>query len=52
MDDGRHALPPELEARIAALETLPAGTDFEPSSWIWMVSFGIALPFMLIVLGW
>jgi hypothetical protein len=50
--DDRYRLPPELEARVAALEALPCGTDFDAPSWFWMVSFGIVLPVVLIVLGW
>ena len=45
-------LPPELEARVAALEADASGTDFDAVSWVWMMLFGIALPVSLIVLGW
>jgi hypothetical protein len=39
-------LPPELEARLAALEAGASGTDFDAVSWVWMVLFG------MILLGW
>jgi hypothetical protein len=45
-------LPPELEARLAALEAGASGTDFDAVSWVWMVLFGIVLPLALILLGW
>jgi hypothetical protein len=46
------ALPPELEARIAALESSASDRDFDAPGWFWMVLFGIVLPAALIVLGW
>ena len=49
------ALPPELEARVAALESAPSGTsgaDFDGSSWFWMLLLGIAIPAALLVVGW
>ena len=52
MTDGRESLPPELEARIAVLESAASDQDFDARSWFWMVLFGIALPAVLIVLGW
>ena len=52
VDDERRTLPPELEARIRALECSEARQDFDAASWIWMILFGIVLPTMLILLGW
>jgi hypothetical protein len=52
VDDPPELLPPELEARVAALEAGASGTDFDAVSWVWMVLFGIVLPVSLIVLGW
>ncbi len=52
MNDGRAALPPELEARISALESAASDRDFDALSWFWMILFGIMLPAALIVLGW
>ena len=46
------ALPAELEARLAALETLAARSDFDGWSWFWMVLIGIVIPALLLVLGW
>jgi hypothetical protein len=45
------ALPDELEARIAALETGASAEDFDISSWMWMALFGVALPLALILIG-
>jgi hypothetical protein len=44
-------LPPELEARIAELETDRAGADFDRRSWFWMIVFGVVLPVVLLVIG-
>ena len=44
--------PPELAARIAALESTEARTDFDALSWFWMILFGILLPLGLLILGW
>jgi hypothetical protein len=52
VNDGRAALPPELEARISALESAASDRDFDALSWFWMILFGIMLPAALIVLGW
>ena len=46
------ALPPELEARIAALESAAPQTDFDPASWFWMVLLGIVVPVVLLAIGW
>jgi hypothetical protein len=46
------AMPPELEARIAALEKADRCEDFDRVSWIWMLLFGIALPIALVCIGW
>jgi hypothetical protein len=45
------SLPPELEARIAALESAASSTDFDAWGWLWIVLFGIVLPAALIALG-
>jgi hypothetical protein len=46
------ALPPELEARIAMLEAKAARSDFDSYSWFWMIVFGIAIPVILLIVGW
>ncbi len=51
-DPGRQELPPELEARIAALENSAAAVDFDLASWIWMILLGIVLPLVLLAAGW
>jgi hypothetical protein len=51
VNDEHAALPPELEARIATLESSPSNQDFDALGWFWMVLFGIVLPAALIVLG-
>ena len=45
------ALPPQLEARIAALEQAPDRSDFDAPSWFWMILFGLVLPLLLWVIG-
>ena len=45
-------LPPELEARIAAFENVPPRPDFDTGSWIWMILLGVALPLLLLAVGW
>jgi hypothetical protein len=45
-------MPPELEARIAALEKADRREDFSGVSWAWMVLFGIALPLALLCIAW
>lgn len=51
----RPPLEPELERRIAALETAganAAGSDFDAASWFWMVALGAAGPAALLLWGW
>ena len=50
-DEHHESLPPELEARLAALEAAASDEDFDPMSWFWMGLFGVVLPAALIVLG-
>jgi hypothetical protein len=45
-------MPPELEARIVALEQADRCEDFDAVSWIWMVLFGVVLPLTLVCIGW
>jgi hypothetical protein len=45
------ALPPELEARIAAFESA-ARSDFDVRSWLWMILLGVAIPLLLLIAGW
>jgi hypothetical protein len=47
--DGR--LPPELEARIAALEADHEPADFDGRGWILLILFGVVLPFVLLLVG-
>lgn len=44
--------PAELEARIRTLEAAPETPDFDRSSWFWIILFGVALPAILILVGW
>jgi hypothetical protein len=46
------ALPPELEARIAAFENAPPTSDFDAASWFWMVLLGLLIPLALLIAGW
>lgn len=46
------ALPPQLEARIAAIETAGRTPDFDGSSWLWMVVLGVVIPLMMLAVGW
>jgi hypothetical protein len=49
----REALDPELELRVAALESgAEAGTDFDAASWLWMVMLGVVGPAVLLLWGW
>jgi hypothetical protein len=45
------SLPPELERRIEALESLPS-EDFDGRAWVWMLLLGVLVPVLLVVLGW
>ena len=49
---GSSAFPPELEARIAALERAASRADFDRLSWFWMVLLGIVVPVILLIVGW
>ena len=46
-------IPAELERRIRLLEN-PAnqGEDFDGTSWFWLISLGLALPVVILVVGW
>jgi hypothetical protein len=46
------ALPPQLEARIAAIENAAATSDFDAASWLWMILLGVAIPLILLAIGW
>lgn len=46
------ALPPQLEARIAAVENAAPRSDFDASSWLWMMLLGVAIPLILLAVGW
>ena len=51
----RPPLDPELERRVAALETSTsgaAGTDFDAASWFWIVLLGAVGPAALVLWGW
>jgi hypothetical protein len=45
-------LPPELEARIAAFESAAPAADFDGASWFWMILLGVAIPLVLLSVGW
>jgi hypothetical protein len=46
------ALPAELEARIAAFENAAPTSDFDRASWVWMILLGVAIPLVLLAVGW
>ena len=46
------ALPPQLEARIAAIEIAGRTSDFDTSSWFWMIVLGVVIPLMMLAVGW
>jgi hypothetical protein len=46
------ALPPQLEARIAVVESAAPASDFDASSWFWMILLGVAIPLILLAVGW
>lgn len=56
IEDGGAAEPdslsPELEARIAALESSASRADFDPASWFWMLLIGVLIPILLLAIGW
>jgi hypothetical protein len=45
-------LPPQLEARITAFERTPPAPDFDAASWFWMIVLGLAIPLLLLAVGW
>ena len=50
---GAGRLPPDLEARIVALEAVSGQTkDFDARSWAWLVLLGVILPIALLLIGW
>lgn len=49
----RASLPPELEHRIAELESAgQCGEDFDRVSFGWLLLLGIVLPAALLLIGW
>jgi len=46
------ALPPPLEARIAAIEIAGRTPDFDTSGWLWMIVLGVVIPLMMLAAGW
>jgi hypothetical protein len=50
----REPLDPELERRVAALESpgTDAGSDFDSWSWFWMAMLGVVGPAALLLWGW
>ena len=46
------ALPADLETRIAAFESTPPRGDFDTASWFWMILLGVAIPLLLLAVGW
>jgi hypothetical protein len=52
MNDPAPALPPELEARIAALENAAPTSDFDAAGWFWMMLLGVVIPLGLLMVGW
>ena len=49
---GSESLPPEIEARLAAVAAAAEHNDFDGFSWFWMVALGIVGPALLIACGW
>jgi hypothetical protein len=45
-------MPPDLEARIAAFERAAPPGDFDSASWFWIILLGVALPLVLLAVGW
>jgi hypothetical protein len=51
--DAREPLDPQLEQRVAALESgTDAGSDFDRRSWVWLVLLGIIGPGLLLLWAW
>ena len=46
------ALPPELESRIEAFERAAPRPDFDAAGWFWMMLLGLAIPLVLLIVGW
>jgi hypothetical protein len=46
------ALAPELDARISAFEHAGPPSDFDAASWFWMMLLGVAIPLLLLIVGW
>jgi hypothetical protein len=45
--------PATLEERLAALESgREMGEDFDRPSWFWMILLGVAIPAVLLCIGW
>jgi hypothetical protein len=51
-EDTGNPLPPELEARIEAFEVAAPAADFGVAGWCWMILLGIAIPVVLLAVGW
>ena len=50
---GAGPLPPDLDARIVALEAVSGETkDFDARSWAWLVLLGVIVPIALLIIGW
>jgi hypothetical protein len=45
-------LTPQLEARIAAIESAAPTSAFDHAGWFWMIVLGGVIPLALLVLGW
>lgn len=46
-------LPPGLKERIEALEShARQESDFDATSWAWLILLGIAVPLALLIWGW
>jgi hypothetical protein len=52
MTEPADGLPPQLEARIAAFERAAPAADFDAASWFWMILLGVAIPLLLLAIGW
>jgi hypothetical protein len=50
---GTDNVPAELERRIRALESPQGqGEDFDGASWFWLLLLGLALPVLILIVGW